>query len=255
MTNNIQELDLMFRPGERTYGGVNARIFAQMVTQGTGEISTSFVRLRRLSTLSISSTITTIPLQALGSGTPLGITNGRRTIAGTFVFVDTFEDAFREVFNEYNKLLNLEYNKNIKEKSKHDSMWYDTFPNINLLIIITDERSELARYILITDIRLRDIGTTLSIHDLYTERTITYLACNIITTLGYPTYVDNSKEDIVNTISLTYLKDIFKEHINTDAGVYKQMQEFLDISKKRKEEQESNIQNDIIYLRQKGLLK
>jgi hypothetical protein len=127
-------------------GAANTKIFAE------------------LSTLSISSARSVFPVRRLGESHVKDYTRGARTIAGTMVFALLDRDVFAELYRD-----------NPKELIGGAPFFVDQIPEFNIFIAGANEYGGTISAGLV-GITLTNCGMTLSVDDIYTEVTYTYVA-------------------------------------------------------------------------------
>lgn len=119
-----------------------------------------------LQTVSISATRSIYPVRVLGESMARAYTRGARTFAGSLIFAmfnqDPFErvakiDAFQEAHNP------------------NEPFFMDQLPEFDIIINGVNEYGRIGRAI-IGGVTLTNYGTTLSIHDIYTEISYTYVS-------------------------------------------------------------------------------
>ena len=119
-----------------------------------------------ISTLTISSTTSVLPVRATGRAKPLGYNRGARTFAGSMVFPVMAQDPFQQI-------MNLDAMNN---PVRGDGHWVvDQMGPFDILIMCTNEMGESGTQA-IFDVKLTNWGTTYSIEDMYLESSYTYIA-------------------------------------------------------------------------------
>jgi hypothetical protein len=118
-----------------------------------------------LQTISISSTRSVGAVRALGESAARAYTRGARTIAGSLIFTMFSKDPFEDVAR-----LSSE-----NEVYGREPFFLDQIPEFDIIINSVNEFGAMSKAI-IGDVTLTNYGTTLSIHDIYTEISYTYVA-------------------------------------------------------------------------------
>lgn len=163
-------MDYTFNTPKQTYSGTDIMvIFSIPITSSVLSLNKPFKLSSELQTLSISSTTSVLPVRRCGESRPAAYGKGGRTIAGSMVFVVTNRDPFSEIFTvdaKSNSMVN-------------DSAWHiDQMPPFDIVISAQNESGGAGAQI-IENARIVNWGTTLSVDDLYTEYTYSYVAENV----------------------------------------------------------------------------
>lgn len=153
-----------------TYSG--ADIIATMTPVGG-----SPVIIGELQTISYSTHRDKYPVRVLGKINPIGFTSGGRTIAGSLIFT---------VFDRHiiMKLINAMYGdtyNSLTEEDREDmkiNMKMDELPPIDVTITLQNELGS-SSYVRIYGITFVDEGQVMSIEDMITEQTMSYMAQDI----------------------------------------------------------------------------
>ena len=149
-----------------SFAGVD--IQATMVLPRIGDANSSsegdFIELGEIQTLSYSVHRENTPVRTLGHVNPRGFVKGSRTIAGSLIFT---------VFNEYAFYRIKEFKKTLQEKNY--APLADTLPPFDIVLTFFNEYG-LAAKMKIYGITIVDEGQTMSVDDLITEQTYTYMA-------------------------------------------------------------------------------
>lgn len=125
-----------------------------------------FVKVNmELQTLTVSSARSVHPVRRLGEVAPATYTRGARTIAGTMIFTTLFRDAFADAYQASAE----------DGETDLENFFVDQIPRFNMLINAANEYGNMANSVLV-GIHLTNFGTTLSIDDMYTESTYSYVA-------------------------------------------------------------------------------
>ena len=135
------------------------------VVQDDGEI----LELAELQTISYSIHRENSPVRTLGHVNPRGFVKGARTIAGSMVFT---------VFNEYAFYRISNYKKQLANTNGLYSPLADMLPPIDIVLSFFNEYG-LAAKMKIFGVTIIDEGQTMSIDDLITEQTYTFMARGI----------------------------------------------------------------------------
>ncbi|MFA5746168.1 MAG: hypothetical protein WC932_04925, partial [archaeon] len=128
-------------------------------------------QIGNLSTISYSIHREKFPVRALGFTRAKGWTRGPRTIAGTLVFT---------IFDRY-ALYNIAQAKAVLDRGRGEaaySLLGDQMTPFDIICMFTNEYGRSAQLRLI-DIELVDEGQTMSVNDIYTESTHSFVAGDI----------------------------------------------------------------------------
>lgn len=149
-----------------SFGGVD--IQATMVLPRIGDQTSSddgdFIELGELQTISYSIHRENTPVRTLGHVNPRGFVKGSRTIAGSLIFT---------VFNEYAFYRIKEFKKALLERNY--APLADMLPPFDVVLTFFNEYG-LAAKMKIYGVTIVDEGQTMSVDDLITEQTYTYMA-------------------------------------------------------------------------------
>lgn len=149
-----------------SFAGVD--IQATMVLPRIGDETSSddgdFIELGELQTISYSIHRENTPVRTLGHVNPRGFVKGSRTIAGSLIFT---------VFNEYAFYRIKEFKKALLERNY--APLADMLPPFDVVLTFFNEYG-LAAKMKIYGITIVDEGQTMSVDDLITEQTYTYMA-------------------------------------------------------------------------------
>jgi hypothetical protein len=149
-----------------SFAGVD--IQATMVLPRIGDQTSSddgdFIELGELQTISYSIHRENTPVRTLGHVNPRGFVKGSRTIAGSLIFT---------VFNEYAFYRIKEFKKALLERNY--APLADMLPPFDVVLTFFNEYG-LAAKMKIYGITIVDEGQTMSVDDLITEQTYTYMA-------------------------------------------------------------------------------
>lgn len=127
--------------------------------------ATNYKVFAELQTISISATRSIDAVRCLGESSVRAYTRGARTFAGSLIFTMFSKDPFEEVAR-----LSAE-----QETYGYEPFFVDQIPEFDIIINSVNEFGAMSKAI-IGDITLTNYGTTLSIHDIYTEISYTYVA-------------------------------------------------------------------------------
>jgi len=152
-----------------SFAGVD--IQATMVLPRMGDETSSddgdFIELGELQTISYSIHRENSPVRTLGHVNPRGFVKGSRTIAGSLIFT---------VFNEYAFYRIKEFKRALLEGNY--APLADMLPPFDVVLTFFNEYG-LAAKMKIYGITIVDEGQTMSVDDLITEQTYTYMARGI----------------------------------------------------------------------------
>lgn len=119
-----------------------------------------------LQTLSLSSTRSVHAVRCLGESAARDYTRGARTFAGSLIFTMFNKDPFEDV---------LRLDTKNEAYSGREPFFIDQLPEFDIIITAINEMGLVSKA-LVGGITLTHYGTTLSIHDIYTEITYGYVA-------------------------------------------------------------------------------
>jgi hypothetical protein len=143
-------------------------IQATMILPRIGDQTSSddgdFIELGELQTISYSIHRENSPVRTLGHVNPRGFVKGSRTIAGSLIFT---------VFNEYAFYRIKEFKKALLERNY--APLADMLPPFDIVLTFFNEYG-LAAKMKIYGVTIVDEGQTMSVDDLITEQTYTYMA-------------------------------------------------------------------------------
>jgi len=124
------------------------------------------VTFAELQTLSISSTRSIFPVRCLGESVVRAYTRGARTFAGSLIFTMFDRDP----------LMELAKRDDLQESQNPDEPFFmDQLPEFDIVINGVNEYGAMSTAI-VGGVTITNYGTTLSIHDIYTEISYTYVA-------------------------------------------------------------------------------
>lgn len=120
-----------------------------------------------LQTITITTDRNVFPVRRLGESHVASYGRGARTIAGSLIFTLFQRDAFAELYRR---------SIGFGELYSPDSPFLiDQFPEFDIIINATNEMG-ISSTLIVAGVTLKASGLTLSIDDMYTENTFTYLA-------------------------------------------------------------------------------
>ena len=146
--------------GYLTYSGSD-------ITAGITMPNGEFMTLGNLQTLSYSVHRENTPVRFIGHAGPAGFVKGSRTIAGSLIFT---------VFNEYTFYKLSCMRERIESRNKYGLA--DQLPPFDITITFSNEYGSQS-VMRILGVTIVDEGGTMSIDDLITEQTMTYIARGI----------------------------------------------------------------------------
>ena len=165
-----------------SYAGVD--IVATMVIPG----QTEPIDIGELQTISYSIHRENVPVRVLGRVGPRGFVKGPRTIAGSLIFTQFDKYFFYKLSTFKNHLANNLYPLS------------DMLPPFDVTISFSNESGSFSK-LKIYGITIVDEGSTMSVDDLITEQTFTYMARGIQPLVSY------LPNDIKEIIDRDYLTD------------------------------------------------
>jgi len=119
-----------------------------------------------LQTLSISTFRNVFPVRRLGESQPHSYTRGARTIGGSLIFAQFSHDVFFEVYK-------MSGSQEVYDA--REPFFVDQLPEFDIIVTAANEYGTISNLI-VGGVTLQNTGTTLSIHDIYTEATFGYVA-------------------------------------------------------------------------------
>jgi hypothetical protein len=195
---------------------IQATMILPKIGADTSSSDGDFIELGELQTISYSIHRENSPVRTLGHVNPRGFVKGSRTIAGSLIFT---------VFNEYAFYRIKEFKKAIAERNY--SPLADMLPPFDVVLSFFNEYG-LAAKMKLFGITIVDEGQTMSVDDLITEQTYTYMARGIQPLMHLDTAEDrnlysNSKDDLTRQAldlqgSTNFFGDrieLYKNFINT----------------------------------------
>jgi hypothetical protein len=146
---------------------IQATMVLPMMMNDSGQLESDFIELGELQTISYSIHRENSPVRTLGHVNPRGFVKGSRTIAGSLIFTVFNEYAFYRIKQFKQALLNKNY-----------APVADMLPPFDVVLTFFNEYG-LAAKMKLYGITIVDEGQTMSIDDLITEQTYTYMARGI----------------------------------------------------------------------------
>lgn len=163
-----------------SYSGTDITALLNFPGSGTPPII-----LGELQTISYSIHRENSPVRTLGHVNPRGFVRGPRTIAGSLIFTQFNEYAFYR-YQEYASLINR---NNVYPLG-------DMLPPFDIVLSFVNESGSFSK-MKIFGVTLIDEGGTMSVDDLITEQSFTYIARGIQPMVSYqPTPLPNSATNI-----------------------------------------------------------
>lgn len=149
---------------------INATIVVPNIDRATGTIGEADVlEMAELQTISYSIHRENAPIRTLGHVNPRGFIKGGRTIAGSLIFT---------VFNEYAFYRIKEFRQMMAETGLFFAPLADMLPPFDIVLSFFNEYG-LAAKMKIYGVTIVDEGGTMSVDDLITEQTYTFMARGI----------------------------------------------------------------------------
>ena len=155
----------------KSFSGVDIKV-GIMMDQQQNEYSAEsgpdmpFSMFAELQTLSITSFRSTGPVRCLGESQPRAILRGARTIGGSLVFAQFDQNAFWRMMRLSDK--GEVYNQD-------EPFFIDQLPPFDIIAYGSNEYGNTAT-LFVGGVTIGQTGTTLSVHDIYTEATYSYIA-------------------------------------------------------------------------------
>ena len=149
---------------------ISAAMLIPAINRETGNAEgTDILELGELQTISYSMHRENSPVRTIGHVNPRGFVKGSRTIAGSLIFT---------VFNEYAFYRIKEFRQIMSERGLFYAPLADMLPPFDVVLSFFNEYG-LAAKMKIYGITIVDEGQTMSVDDLITEQTYTYMARGI----------------------------------------------------------------------------
>lgn len=161
----------VYRRDKIVYNSYSGTDIVAAILTGTGDPP---IIIGELETISYSIHRNNAPVKAVGHVAPLGFVKGSRTIAGSMVFTQ-FDQYFFYKFPEYEKDLASGY-----------FPLADMMPPFDVILSFASEYGSFSK-MAILGVSILDDGAVMSIDDIKTEQTYTYMARGIKPLVGsYP---------------------------------------------------------------------
>lgn len=159
------------------------------------------IELGELQTLSYSIHRENSPVRTLGHVNVRGFIKGGRTIAGSLIFT---------VFNEYAFYKIKKYRELLGRRNGFFAPLADMLPPFDIVISFFNEYGQSAK-MKIFGITIVDEGQTISIDDLITEQTYTYMARGIqpMVKMDISSEIDSTKDPAVTQRDVQISRNIF----------------------------------------------
>lgn len=125
-----------------------------------------FRSLAELQTISVSGARSVFPVRRLGQSQPAAYTRGATTVGGSLIFSQFSRDVFADV-----RQMSGAGETYDRQEPAHPF----TLPEFDIVILGANEFGTIANAI-IGGVTLTNFGTTLSVHDVYTEVSYSYVA-------------------------------------------------------------------------------
>lgn len=149
---------------------INATMVIPTIDRETGTIGEAdILELAELQTISYSIHRENAPIRTIGHVNPRGFVKGGRTIAGSLIFT---------VFNEYAFYRISEFRQIMAETGLFFAPLADMLPPFDIVLSFFNEYG-LAAKMKIYGVTIVDEGGTMSVDDLITEQTYTFMARGI----------------------------------------------------------------------------
>jgi hypothetical protein len=149
---------------------INATIIVPNIDRATGTLGESdILEMAELQTISYSIHRENSPIRTLGHVNPKGFVKGGRTIAGSLIFT---------VFNEYAFYRIKEFRQMMAETGLFFAPLADMLPPFDIVLSFFNEYG-LAAKMKLYGVTIVDEGGTMSVDDLITEQTYTFMARGI----------------------------------------------------------------------------
>jgi hypothetical protein len=199
-----------------SFAGVDIQatmVLPRMGTETSSDVG-DFIELGEIQTISYSVHRENSPVRTLGHVNPRGFVKGSRTIAGSLIFTVFNEYAFYRIKRFKNALANKNY-----------APLADMLPPFDIVLTFFNEYG-LAAKMKIYGVTIVDEGQTMSVDDLITEQTYTYMARGIQPLMHIDPIEDrniysNSSDDMLKMetdISTNFFGDrieLYKNFINS----------------------------------------
>ncbi len=127
--------------------------------------------LGSLETVSISTFMDTAPVRVLGKDAPTRYKQGTRTVSGTMIFSKVYKGEMEKMIKE-----NYQFAiGDVKGQQAHDRL-----PPFDVTINVATEYSPETKTANLLGVTITAGGMTLSVHDVYTEQTYSFVALEYI---------------------------------------------------------------------------
>jgi len=186
------EIDVLSRTGFQSYSGVDYDIFFYLQRRHKKKGSSSerdFALITALQTISISSARSVHPVRRLGESHVTSYVAGARTIAGSLVFAVPTQEVFATL---------MSYGAGEKTYGNTAPFFVDQMPLFTVLIRGRNEYGSSSSCV-IADLKLTNFGTTMSVDDIYTESTFSYVAKHYFPMVKDPTVFLDSLQRVGRT--------------------------------------------------------
>jgi len=159
------------------------------------------IELGELQTLSYSIHRENAPVRTIGHVNPRGFVKGGRTIGGSLIFI---------VFNEYAFYRIRQYKEALARNNGFFAPLADMLPPFDIVVSFFNEYGQAAK-MKIFGVTIIDEGQTISIDDLVTEATYTYMARGIqpMVKLTNDLNIDSTKPDEVRNRDISTSVNVF----------------------------------------------
>lgn len=209
--NTINNYDQMYTLQNMSFSGADAVVTLIIPVIGEdGKITSDgdIIELGELQTLSYSIHRENSPIRTLGHVNARGFIKGGRTIAGSLIFA---------VFNEYAFYRIKQYRDFLARKNGFFAPLADMLPPFDIVVSLFNEYGQFAK-MKIFGVTIVDEGQTLSIEDLYTEQTYTFMARGIqpLVKITGEQDSDSTKPQEVIERDLQISRNIFGDIVNDE---------------------------------------
>lgn len=169
---------------------INATIVVPAIDRENGTVnSVDVLEMAEIQTISYSIHRENSPIRTLGHVNPRGFVKGGRTIAGSLIFT---------VFNEYAFYRIKEFRQIMSETGLFFAPLADMLPPFDIVLSFFNEYG-LSAKMKIYGVTIVDEGGTMSVDDLITEQTYTFMARGIqplINTENDPMMLEDSEAEV-----------------------------------------------------------
>ena len=186
---------------------ISAAMVIPAINRETGTIEgTDILELGELQTISYSIHRENSPVRTIGHVNPRGFVKGGRTIAGSLIFT---------VFNEYAFYRIKEFRQMMGETGLFFAPLADMLPPFDVVLSFFNEYG-LAAKMKIYGITIVDEGQTMSVDDLITEQTYTFMARGIqpMVNMAYEKEKYGNMTDAQTNNILNINRNIFGDTVN-----------------------------------------